>query len=155
METNSPIDPGSRAEARRALDALGTDRAALAERIAAPWSMHALLATAAAVFVASPAIDSDGTRNTVFVVTLVVIVTVFSDAERRSRVRRGRPGTGAIALAIGMLATILILFSVSLGLAASLKAWWVGLPAAMCFGVVLAGSRAYDRLSRETLRRGR
>jgi len=154
MESNGRTDPRSGSEARRALHDLGADRATLAERIAVPWSVHALLALLAAVFVASPAVGSNVTRNTVFVVVLVLMLGVFADAERRSRVRRGRPGTPAVALAVGVLVAIVVLFSVSLGLAASVNVWWVALPAAACFAIALAGSRAYDHLSRRALRRG-
>jgi hypothetical protein len=154
MESNTPMDPHHGSEAQRALEGLDVDRAMLAERIATPWSVHALLAMLAAVFVALPAIGSDRSRNTMFVVVFVVMLAVFAGAERRSRVRRGRPGAPAIALAAGLVVAILVLFSVSLALAASLSAWWVALPALACFAIVLAGSRGYDRLSRKALRHG-
>ena|SRR5690554_1376118 len=152
-DSGSPARP-SEAEAQQALRDLGTDRAVLAERLAAPWWLYPVSALIVAGYVATPAIQSDTARNIVVGFLIAVFILFLLTYQRLSGVRVGRTGVPGTALLVGMLVATLLLLSTSYGLVASFSAWWVIAPAAVCFAIVLIGSRRFDRLYRENLSRG-
>lgn len=156
MENDPRADRSpSGAQAQQILRGLHSDRAALAERLAAPWWFHAISALIATGFMATPAIRSDDAR------TMVVVGLLMADAialpicyQRVCGVRIGRVGPRCGALLVGLVAVTVLLLCTSYGLASSLNLWWVLAPAAACFVVVLIGGRWFDRMYREDLRRG-
>ena len=157
MESHSAAEPTVRpsdTQAQHALRDLGSDRAALAERLAAPWWLYPLSALIVAGFVATPAIKSDETRNAVVGLLIAGFIVLLLAYQRLSGVRVGRIGTRGSALVVGLLVATLLLLSTSYGLVASFSAWSVLAPAVVCFVMVLIGGRRFDRLYRENLSRG-
>jgi len=145
----------SSAQAQQLLSELESDRAALAERLTAPGWLYPLFALIIAGYVATPALRSSESRNAVVGVLIVGTIVLLFASQRLSGVRIGRIGLRGGALLAGLLAVTLLLLSTSYGLVASLSAWWVLAPAAVCFAVVLIGGRCFDRLYREDLGHGR
>lgn len=157
MENDSAAGPAVRpssTQAQQLLRDLDSDRAALAERLAAPGWLYPLFAMIVAGYVATPALRSSEPRNAVVGILIVGTIVVLVTYQRLSGVRVGRIGVwGGVVLA-GLLVVTLLLLSTSYGLVASLSPWWVLAPAAVCFVVVLAGGRWFDRLYREDLGHG-
>ncbi len=157
MESDSTTGSNARpsgAQAQQLLCGLDSDRATLAERLAAPWWLYPLFALIVAGFVATPAIRSDDSRNAIVGLLIAGTIVLLLAYQRLSGVRIGRTGARGGALLVGLLGATLLLLSTSYGLAASLSAWWVLAPAAVCFVTVLVGGRWFDRLYRENLSRG-
>lgn len=158
MENDSTAGPAVRpssAQAQQLLRDLDSDRAALAERLAAPGWLYPLFALIVAGYVATPALRSSEPRNAVVGILIVGTLVVLLAYQRLSGVRVGRIGVRGGALLGGLLVVTLLLLSTSYGLVASLSPWWVLAPAAGCFVVVLIGGRCFDRLYREDLGRDR
>jgi hypothetical protein len=158
MEKNlSPAEPPARpstAQAQEALRDLASDRATLADRLAAPWWLYPFFALIAAGYVATPAIPSEEARNAVVGILIVAGIVMLLTYRRLSGVRVSRTGGRGAALLGGLLMVVLLLLSTSYGLVSLLSAWWVLVPATVCFSVVLVLGRLFDRLYRENLRRG-
>lgn len=158
MESDSSAGPAARpsgTQAQQALRDLDSDRAVLAERLAAPWWLYPLSALIVAGYVATPAIRSDNLRNAVVGLLIAGFIVLLLAYQRLSGVRVGRTGARGGALLVGLLVATLLLLSTSYGLVASFSAWWVLAPAVACFAMVLIGGRWFDRLYRENLSRGR
>lgn len=140
--------------ARDALRDLETDRAALAGRIVAPAWLHATFALVAAGYVVLPALDESIRRPMLW--GLVVAVLLLLWAHRRfTGIRPRTVGGRAWAVFAAAAAAALALYSVSLGLVASLSPWWALAPALVCFGAVWWANVAFERLTRENVRDGR
>ncbi len=157
MENDFAAGPAVRpssTQAQQLLRDLDSDRAVLAERLTAPGWLYPLFALIVAGYVATPAIRSSEPRNAVVGILIVSTIVVLLAYQRLSGVRAGRIGVRGGALLGGLLVVTLLLLSTSYGLVASLSAWWVLAPAAVCFVVVLVGGRWFDRLYREDLGRG-
>lgn len=158
MENYSAVGPAVRpssTQAQQLLHDLESDRAALAERLAAPGWLYPLFALITAGYVATPALRSSEPRNVVVGILIVGTIVLLLAYRRLSGVRIGRIGARGGVLLGGLLVVTLLLLSTSYGLVASLSAWWVLAPAAVCFVVVLIGGRWFDRLYREDLGHGR
>jgi hypothetical protein len=158
MENNASAEPTARPssiQAQRLLHELESDRAALAERLAAPGWLYPLVALIVAGYVATPAVRSSEPRNAVVGGLIVGTIVVLIAYQRLSGVRVGRIRVRAGAVLTALLVVTLVLLSTSYGLVASLSAWWVLAPASACFVVVLFGGRWFDRLYREDLGHGR
>ncbi|GAA4283730.1 hypothetical protein GCM10022261_12610 [Brevibacterium daeguense] len=153
--TTGPTVRPSNTQAQQLLRELEFDRAALAGRLAAPGWLYPLFALIVAGYVATPALRSSEPRNAVVGILIVGTIVLLFAYQRLSGVRIGRIGVRGGALLGGLLVVTLVLLSTSYGLVASLSAWWVLAPAAVCFVVVLIGGRRFDRLYREDLGRGR
>jgi hypothetical protein len=157
MESHSSAEPTARpsgTQAQQALRDLGSDRAALAERLAASWWLYPLSALIVAGFVATPAIQSDEPRNAVVGLLIAGCIVLLFAYQRLSGVRVGRIGARGGALLVGLLVTTLLLLSTSYGLVASVTPWSALAPAVVCFVMVLIGGQRFDRLYRENLSRG-
>jgi drug/metabolite transporter (DMT)-like permease len=151
--TEPPARP-STAQAQEALRELASDRATLADRLAAPWWLYPFFALIAAGYVATPAIRSDEARNAVVGILIAAGVVLLVTYRRLSGVRVSRTGGRGAALLVGLLMVVLLLLSTSYGLVSLLSAWWVLVSATVCFGVVLVLGRWFDRVYRENLRHG-
>lgn len=152
--TGTTVRPSSM-QAQQILQDLESDRATLAERLAAPGWLYPLVAMIVAGYVATPAVRSSEPRNAVVGGLIVGTIVVLIAYQRLSGVRVGRIRVRAGAVLTALLVVTLVLLSTSYGLVASLSAWWVLAPAAACFVVVLFGGRWFDRLYREDLGHGR
>lgn len=142
-------------ETNRILDSLDSDRAALADRLSAPSWYRWVVAACAAAYVATPVIRPESLGRVVTGIVLAVAVVTMSLHQRCSGVRVGRAGPGGGLLLLGLLVGVLLLLSTSYGLASSLGPWLVLAPATAGLVLVLLGSRWFERLQREYLRRGR
>lgn len=134
------------------LHELSADRAALADRLKAPGWLYALVAAIAAGYVATPAISSDDIRNAVVGLLIAAGILLLFIYQRLSGVRVSRTGKRGAGLLVSLVAATLFLLSTSYGLASLLSPWWVLVPVAVCFGLVLVLGRWFDRLYRENLR---
>jgi hypothetical protein len=134
---------------------LASDRRPLTARLAAPWWVHPLVALLVAGYVATPAISPGAVHNVVVGILAGAFVMLVAGYRWCTGVRLNRVGVRGGAVLAGLVVTVLLLLSASNGLTASPSAWWVIAPAVLCFVAVLAGSRWFERLSREDLRRGR
>jgi hypothetical protein len=141
QSTARPPARPSRIQAQQALRDLDSDRATLAQRLAAPAWLYPLVALITAGFVATPAIRSDAARNAVVGILLVASIGLLLAYQRLSGVRIGRTGISGSGLLAGLLVATLLLLSVSYGLVSLVSAWWVLAPAAASFVLVLAGGR--------------
>ncbi|MFC4460505.1 hypothetical protein ACFO4M_19120 [Pseudonocardia nematodicida] len=140
--------------ARDVLRDLDADRSALSGRMAAPAWTHVAFALLAAGFVLSPAF-SGGLRAALVPVLVLLTVVLLGYQQSTTGVRARGVGARAWLAFAGALVGVLVLLSVSYGLVASLSPWWVLAPAAVAFGIVLAANIAFERSTREHLRRGR
>ncbi|BBG00016.1 MULTISPECIES: hypothetical protein [Pseudonocardia] len=139
--------------ARDALRDLETDRSALAGRIAAPAWLHAAFGLVAAAYVLMPAFGETARVQSVWGLAVVVLVLLWVH-RRFTGIRPRAVGGRAWAVCGLTVVAVLLLLSVSLGLVASLSPWWAVAPAVVCFGVVWWANVAFERLTREKLRRG-
>lgn len=151
----TPTDRPSNAQVQQTLRVLDSDRAKLAERVAAPWWLHWILGVLVAGFVASTAVSDNTVRSMVAGGLVGAAVVVTFSYQKLSGIRVRRTGSAGVALVVGLVAGTLLLLSVAYGLAASLSAWWVLAPAVACFAMILGGSRWFDRIYRERLADGR
>ncbi|GAA1121676.1 hypothetical protein [Citricoccus alkalitolerans] len=154
FDSGPAVRPSS-TQAQQLLRDLESDRAALAERLTAPGWLYPLFALIVAGYVATPALRSSEPRNAVVGILIAGTIVLLLAYHRLSGVRVRRIGVRGGALLAGLLVMTLLLLSTSYGLVASLSAWWVLAPAAVCFVVVLIGGRWFDRLYREDLGHGR
>lgn len=160
MESNQhPSGDGgprrSDGEARTLLDALDADRAALAGRVAAPRWLYPAFGVVAMLYVASPAIVSEASRRAVVGLAIASGILLLATYQRISGVKMSRVGAPGTAVLGGLTFAVLVLLSTSFGLAAGDARWWIALPAAVSFGLVVMLGRRFDRLYRERVRHGR
>jgi hypothetical protein len=149
-----PTTRPSAAQAREALRELASDRATLADRLAAPWWLYPVFGLTAAGYVATPAIRSDEARHTVVGILIVAGVILLLVYRRLSGIRVSRTGGRGAAVLVGLLMATLLLLSTSHGLVSLVSVWWVLAPTVVCFLTVLVLGQWFDRLYRENLRRG-
>lgn len=160
MESNEhrpgPTPPKGRSgDVQNLLRDLDADRASLAGRMAAPWWLYPAFGVIIALYVASPAIESEATRRVVVQLAMASSVVLLFVYHRISGVRVSRVGVrGAVRLGV-LVCAILALLSTSFGLASFDAQWWIAIPAAVSFGLVVILGRWFDRLYRDELRRGR
>ena len=139
---------------RDLLGALHADRVSLADRLAAPSWFYPVFAALAALYVGTPALP-DGNVSAAFgALPVAAAVTLALLYPRISGVRPAAVGMMGWAVLIGLLVSVIGLLSVSYGVVASLTAWCVLLPQAVCFVIVLFGGRLFDGVYRTHLHAG-
>lgn len=148
-------DGSHHTQVRQSLADLDVDRTRLADRVAAPWWLHWLLGLVVAGFVASTAVSDDTVRDLVAGGLLGAAAVGTMNYQKLSGIRVRRTGLAGLAVVVGLVASTLLLLSVSYGLAASLSPWWVLAPALLSFALILGGSRWFDRIYRKRLVDGR
>jgi hypothetical protein len=141
-------------DARALLGELQADRVALADRLAAPAWFYPAFAGLTALYVGTPALPDGQVGTVVTALPVAAAATLALAYPRISGVRSSRIGVIGWCVLIGLLVGVLGLLSVSYGVVASLSAWWVLLPQAVCFAVVLVGGRMFDREYRARLHAG-
>lgn len=142
-------------EAQKLLHDLVADRTVLAGRVAAPWWLYPAFGAVTALYVASPAIEPEGSRRVVAGLVIASGLLLHVACRRISGVKLSRVGApGAVILGVLMCA-VLVLLSTSFGLAAADVRWWIAIPAAVSFALVVILGRQFDRQYRQRLRRGR
>lgn len=139
-------------DARALLDELQADRVALADRVSVPAWFYPTFALLAALYVGTPALPDGQMRSIVTSVLLAAAVVSALLYPRLSGVRVSGVGASGWCLLLALLVGMIVLLSVSFGLTASLSAWWVLVPQAICFVLVLFGGRLFDREYRRRLR---
>ncbi len=159
METNSR-SPDATADSSRPgnasglLDELATDRAVLADRLAAPAWLYPAFGVLTAIYVASPLFGPGPGRRAIAGIAIAATFLLVWGYRRLSGVRVLRAGAPArLTLVLLFLATLLLL-SVSLGLASFGLTWWIVLPALASFGLTVALGRLFDRQYRQKVRSG-
>ncbi|OZC94913.1 hypothetical protein CH275_28625 [Rhodococcus sp. 06-235-1A] len=134
----------SPADAHELLGALHADRVALADRLVAPSWLYPAFAASTALYVGTPALPDGKVSAALAALPVVVAITLTLLYPRISGVRPAAVGSTGWGVLVGLLVSVLGLLSVSYGVVASLSAWWVLLPQAMCFVIVLFGGRLFD-----------
>lgn len=149
MENDSDLADPRHASA--ALEALEADRASIAARVASPgWYLTGISALVA-VFVAGPALGGD--RSGLFAMLALGPIVLAVVRDRRRRVRPPKVGGVAWGWVLLLLAVVLLLLSVSFGLAAGGLAPWVALPALAAAGATfMVGRRLDAQLRRQVTR---
>jgi hypothetical protein len=152
MENN--ISAGDLNEPRAAadlLDELQADRQRLARRAEAPRWLAPAFGLLAGLYVAAPALPGDP-RSGVFVTMGIIlgIVLVFLSS-RATGVKFSNLGLQGWAAFTGAVAGGLLFFSVSLGLVSLGLHWWVIVPAAATFALVLWLTRVMSSSMRKNL----
>lgn len=144
-------------DAQQVLSALDSDRAALADRLQAPWWLHAVVALIVAGYVALPALWPDGVRWVAYGLVVCGGFAAQIAYRRIAGVRVSKRKVWQVELAAGaaLAALLLLLISTSFGLVASLSPWWVLAPTTAAFAIALVLSRWFERIYREALRRDR
>lgn len=141
-------------DVRALLGELHADRVSLADRLAAPLWFYPAFAALTSLYVGTPAFPP-GPVNSVLTALLVVAAATLTLLHPSiCGVRPARVGMTGWSVLVGLLASVLGLLSVSYGVVASLSAWWVLLPQAVCFMIVLFGGRVFDREYRTRLHAG-
>ena len=137
-------------ESKNLLNGLANDRAALASRVRTPWWLAAGFGFMAACFVVSPAFD--GNVDGVVIASAVMACGLISAYRAATGVKLSASGrTMWLILALAV-ASVLTLFSVSLGLASLGLHGWIAVPTALA--VVAAAALTYlsTRVARERMR---
>lgn len=141
--------------ARDTLRELDTDRSILARRICAPAWVHFGFALVVAGFLVMPAFGDDA-RFTSAPFLLLALLALSWYQHSVTGIRPKAVGVGLRAWGVATVATIavLVLYSVSLGLVAEFPPWSAVFPAAAGFGVAWSANVAFERRTREHVRRG-
>jgi hypothetical protein len=151
----APGDPNESRTAAEILDELDADRQRLAERTQAPSWLAPGFGLLAALYVLMPALPGEP-RSSGFVTTaLIVGIAMVYLSHRTTGLKFSRFGAQAWLALSGAVLGTLILFSVALGLAALDLHWWIIVPAAATFGLVLWLSRVVFSSMRKSLSHGR
>jgi hypothetical protein len=156
MENNfSPSDPNESRAAAELLDELQADRERLARRSEAPRWLAPGFGLLAGLYVAGPALPGEP-RSGGFVTTAIIvgIVMVFLSS-RATGVKFSRFGPRAWVAFAGAVLGGLFFFSVSLGLVSLGLHWWVIVPAAATFALVVWLTRVMSSSMRRNLNRER
>jgi hypothetical protein len=138
-------------DARALLSEIHADRVVLADRLVAPTWFYPTFAALTALYVGTPSLPDGHVRS---VSTSVLVAAAIVTTVLYPRLTGVRPsGVGVVGWCVlgGLLVTVLGSLSVSYGLVASLSAWWVLVPQALCFVLVLFGGRLFDREYRRHL----
>ncbi|MBY4131314.1 hypothetical protein HQO83_23240 [Rhodococcus fascians] len=149
MESHQSSD-----DARDLLGAIHADRVSLADRITAPSWFYPVFAALTALQVGTPALPDGIVGAALATFPTVAAATLALLYPRICGVRPEAVGITGWAVLVGLLISVLALLSTSYGLVASLSAWWVLLPQAVCFVVVLLGGRLFDSEYRRHLHAG-
>lgn len=132
---------------------LDADRSALAGRMAASAWVHTGFGLIAAGYVLMPVLGDELRSRTLPFLVLVVLGLLWYHRSVTG-IRPTSVGARAWTVVAGAAVAILVLFSVSLGLVASLSPWWAVVPAVAAFGLVRWANTAFEKLTREHVRRG-
>lgn len=149
MESNQSPD-----DARDLLGALHADRVSLADRLAAPSWFYPVFAAVTALHVGTPALPDGNVSAAFAALPVAAAATLALLYPRISGVRPAAVGMTGWGVLVGLLVSVLGLLSVSYGVVASLSAWWVLLPQASCFVIVLFGGCLFDGVYRTHLHAG-
>lgn len=139
------------AEALRTLDGLQQDRAALTRRIRPPRWYYGALALVAGAWVATPALPEQ-IRSVATPLLIVLYVVLVASYPRLTGVRGAKVGWRTALLLVAALVIVLAMYSVALGLASALGAWWVVLPAVVTVAAVFGIGFATEHARKATLR---
>lgn len=143
-------------EAREALGALASDRAALADRVATPRWYYPLLGAATALIIGSPGAGNPSSQSTMVAFGCIGLVFLTLAYQRKTGAtisRTAGPRSLGVAVILGIF--IVLLLGVSFALAATGHPAWIGLTALAAFGGMWIGGRLYDRAYDRELRHGR
>ena len=138
MENNLPDAHNPRSNAADALRNLESDRAGLVERLRAPKWFAPALGALAAVYIASPALPEALNRGFVGTPVIVVGILLVLGYQRSTGIKLLRFRVFELVLFAGAVATTLLFFSVSLGLAAGGLHGWIAASAVVGFLAVTA-----------------
>ncbi|HWR86763.1 MAG TPA: hypothetical protein VN200_12270 [Rhodoglobus sp.] len=140
-------------ESKDVLRELDADRAALAARVRTPWWLAAGFGLIAACFVVSPAFD--GNRTGVIIASVVLAVAMIAVYRRSTGVKL--PGLGVIPWVVILSATasVLLLFSFSLGLASLDLHGWIAIPTVAAFAIGAGMTVLFTAAARRRMRRVR
>lgn len=142
MDT-TPTGKASRDQAAEHLASLEQDRGALEKRAASPNWLYPTLGIMLALFAISPVLNDGGSAN--FLVTGIAVLGLLWLANRERGIRFTGKGVVGNLYLVGILALVLLMLSVSFGIAASAHWAWLGVPAVLTFVGVTALGRAADR----------
>lgn len=158
MENHLPREtdasPHGPDHAARILGDLAADRATLAGRMAAPAWLYPAFGALAAAYVASPAITSTTASRVVVGLAMASTILLVAAYQRLSGVRASRVGAPARLTLVMNVVALLVLLSVSLGLASFDLRWWIALPSAASLALTVILGRVFDRQYREAVRLG-
>lgn len=146
----------SRDEAADALDSLAADRDRLAGRMRVPWALMAAFGALGAWWVGAAAMTEPGGDYEPPMsgwMALLGALVVAHLVQRESGVRFRRMGARATWAMLGILATCLVLFSVSLGLVSLDLRWAVVITSLVAFALTTLLAGAAYRSAVENLRR--
>lgn len=148
-----PGEPGELQNVSGILDELQADRDRLVQRFRAPKWLAPGFGLIAAAYVSTPALPGERTNNFVLIAALVIGILLIGNTYRATGIKISRFGVLEwVALAASVLGS-LVLFSLSLGLAASGLYWWIAAPAGAAFVMVLLLASVIFSSMRERLRR--
>lgn len=151
----SPVEPGESQVVSEILDELQADRDRLAQRFRAPKWLAPGFGLVAAVYVSTPALPGQRTSDFILIAAVVVGILLVGNTYRATGIKMSRFGLPEwVAFAASVLGS-LVLFSVSLGLAASGLYWWIAAPVCVAFVMVFALTRVILSSMRERLRHAR
>ncbi|GAB3618274.1 hypothetical protein GCM10027416_28310 [Okibacterium endophyticum] len=143
-------------DAREALSALASDRAALADRVATPRWYYPLLGAATALIIGSPGAGNPGGQSMMVAFACVGIVFLTMAYQKKTGVTISRTaGPRSLGVAITMGVVIILLLGASFALAATDQRAWIGVTALTAFATMWIGGIIYDHAYLRELRRGR
>lgn len=137
------------------LNDLAVDRAVLADRLTAPWWLYPAFGVIAAVYVASPLIETDLLRRIITGIAIASTIVLVASFQRITGVKVARAGAPARLTLILLLLAVLLLLSTSFGLASFGLYGWIVIPAAASFGLTVVLGKLFDSQVRDKVRRGR
>jgi hypothetical protein len=148
-------DPHESRAAAEILDELQADQKRLADRTQAPRWLAPGFGVLAALYVLMPALPGEPRSGGFVTTALIVGIVMVYLSYRTTGIKFSRFGTSAWLALAGAVIGTLVFFSVALGLAALNLHWWIILPAAATFGLVLWLTRVIFASMRKTLTDGR
>jgi hypothetical protein len=156
VENNfSANDPTAPRVAAELLDELQADRQRLARHAEAPRWLAPGFGLLAGLYVAAPALPGEPRSGGFVTMAIIIGVLLVYLSSRATGVRFSRFGLAGWAAFSGAVVGGLIFFSVSLGLVSLGLHWWVIVPAAATFALVLWLTRAMLASMRRNLNRDR
>lgn len=160
MENNSrhvgpdqPADPPTASQARGTLESLNADGAKLAEQVATPWWYHPILGLIVALFIMAQTLSAAASLSVIAlgVVALPLLTGIYNRRFGISTSQPAGPRSRRLlfcavvpSVALPMLAAVAVKFT-------DIPAWWVLLPAALAFVLVVVLGRRYDDALRAEL----
>lgn len=156
MESNlHDISPPAAEGSQQLLNDLAADRTQLARHIEAPRWLYPVAGLLAAIFIASASIDGDMTRRVVAGLALASIFLLVWGFQRATGVKLSRAGRPAQLILFTHVLALLLLLSVSFGLASLDLHWWIILPALIGFALTVALGKRFHRQYSDEVRHGR